>query len=198
MTIANRGPFDALEKIDEFSVSRVVRAVMPRSLAASPSVELQPDEAAKKLVVLVDGREALAYQYGDEFALPHYWPIHSPSGKLLTVQRPDPYPHHRSLWIADKVQAVDGPAVDFYHCWKNLRSHVGKPADGFRHFIRHQRFGELKADGDDRIVEADLQWIVDDNTPVLDEHRHLRVVALGDGEYFFDLTWTLKAVPAAT
>ncbi len=162
------------------------------AVAPSPSVELQPDEAAKKLVVLVDGRAAWSYQYGDEFALPHYWPIHSPSGKQLTVQRPDPYPHHRSLWIADKVQGVDGPAVDFYHCWKNLRNSED-PAAGFRHFIRHQRFGKLEADGKTARVEEELQWIVDEQTPVLDEHRQLRVVALGEGEYFLDLSWKLTA-----
>jgi hypothetical protein len=158
----------------------------------SPSVELQPDGAAKKLVVLVAGQPALAYQYGDEFALPHYFPLRSPSGKLLTVQRPDPYPHHRSLWIADKVQAGDGPAVDFYHCWRNQRN-PEDPSAGFRHFIRHQRFGELKAEGTTALVEAELQWIVNDETPVLDEHRTLRVVALGDGDYFIDLTWKLTA-----
>lgn len=160
--------------------------------AAPPSVQLQQDQAAKKLVVLVDGRPALAYQFDNEFALPHFWPVRSPSGKLLTVQRPDPFPHHRSLWIADKVQAADGPAVDFYHSWKNLRT-PSEPADGFRHFIRHQRFGELKTEGSTANVEAELQWIVDDNKPVLDEHRRLRVVALGDGEYFLDLTWKLTA-----
>ncbi len=160
------------------------------TLAASPSVELQPDDAANKLTVLVDGRAALAYQYSDEFALPHYWPVRSPSGKLLVVQHPDPYPHHRSVWIADKVQVGDGPVVDFYHCTKNLRS-TSEPADGFRHFIRHQRFGKQEVEGNTAVVEAELQWIVDENNPVLDEHRELRVVALGEGEYLIDLTWKL-------
>lgn len=160
--------------------------------AASPSVELEPDNAAKKLVVLVDGHPKLAYQYGDEFALPHIWPVRSPSGKLLTVQRPNPFPHHRSVWIADKVQVADGPAVDFYHSWKNLRT-PSEPADGFRHFVRHQRFGELKTEGSTASVETELRWIVDDNKPVLDEHRKLRVVGLGNGEYLLDLMWKLTA-----
>jgi hypothetical protein len=162
------------------------------SFAESPSVVLKPDDAAKKLDVLVDGQPALAYQYSDEFALPHFWPIRSPSGKLLTVQRPDPYPHHRSLWIADKIQVADRSAVDFYHCWKNLRS-ASEPSDGFRHFIRHQRFGKLKAEGKMAELEAELRWIVDDDKPVLDESRKLRVVSLGNGEYFLDLTWNLTA-----
>lgn len=162
------------------------------TVVGSPSVELQPDQAAKKLVVLVDGQPALTYQYGDEFALPHYWPVLSPTGKQLTIQHPEPYPHHRSIWIADKVQAVDGPAVDFYHCWKNLRS-PSQPADGFRHFIRHERFDKLEANGATARVVAELQWIVDDTRPVLDERRDLRIVALGDGEYFVDLRWKLTA-----
>ncbi|MCS7466793.1 PmoA family protein [Stieleria sp. ICT_E10.1] len=159
--------------------------------AAPPSVELQLQDQAKQLVVRVEGQPALAYQFGDEFALPHFWPLRSPSGKLLTVQRPDPYPHHRSLWIADKVQMGDGPVVDFYHSWKNLRR-PSKPADGFRHFIRHQRLSAMKTEGATALIEIELQWIVDDNRPLLDEHRKLRLVALGNGEYFFDLTWNLK------
>ncbi len=159
--------------------------------AAPPSVELQLQDEAKQLVVRVDGQPALAYQFGDEFALPHYWPVRSPSGKLLTVQRPDPFPHHRSLWIADKVQLGDGPVVDFYHSWKNARS-PSEQADGFRHFIRHQRFGELKSEAATARFETELQWIVDDHRPVLDDQRKLRIVALGNGEYFVDLTWSLK------
>ncbi|HEX6962949.1 MAG TPA: DUF6807 family protein, partial [Lacipirellula sp.] len=72
--------------------------------AASPRWELHRDDELGRLKVSLDGREVLAYQYGDEYALPHYWPVRSPSGKLLTVQHPDPYPHHRSIWIADKIR----------------------------------------------------------------------------------------------
>jgi hypothetical protein len=54
-------------KIDEFPVSRIVLGRHRRRLALG---ELQPDNEAKKLAVLVDGQPALAYQYGDEFALP--------------------------------------------------------------------------------------------------------------------------------
>lgn len=166
--------------------------VLSSAAVGSSGNRLQRDDEAGKLVVVVDGREILAYQYGAQYALPHYWPIRSPSGKLLTAQRPNPFPHHRSLWIADNVEASDSPAVDFYHCWKNYRT-SGEPADGFRHFIRHQRFGKLKTDAAGALVEAELRWIANETRPVLDEHRTLRVVTLGDGEYLLDLAWELTA-----
>ena len=162
------------------------------ALAIASGVKLQRDDTASQLTVLVDGREVMVYQYGDKYALPHYWPLRSPSGKLLTVQHPDPYPNHRSLWIADKIHAAGAPPLDFYHCWKNYRD-PGVPDSGFRHFIRHEEFGTLKSGGNTAIVEAKLRWIVNDTQPVLDEYRELRVVAWGNDECRLDLSWELKA-----
>jgi hypothetical protein len=160
--------------------------------ARPPEVVLSRDDAVGRLSVVVDGAEILAYQYGAQEAVPHYWPLRSPSGKLLTVQQTEPYPHHRSLWIADHVRGPDAPAVDFYHWVKNYRT-ADRPESGFRHSIRHRRFGIVQPAGDRTVVEAELQWTVDPERPVLDEQRALRIVALGAGEYFLDLTWTLRA-----
>ena len=160
--------------------------------AASFGVELRRDDQASQLSVLLEGREAVVYRYGAEYALPHYWPLRSPSGKLLTVEHPDPYPHHRSVWIADHIHAAGAPPVDFYHCWKNYRQ-AGVPESGFRHFIRHQQFAALKSHGGTAVVDATLRWIVNETQPVLDESRRLRVVALGHGEFRMDIAWELKA-----
>ena len=168
-------------------------AILWSSLAAvSPVVQLRSDDVAEQLAWVVDGREVLVYQYGAKYALPHYWPVRSPSGKLLTIQNPEPYPHHRSLWIADHVQFENAPAVDFYHCWKNYRN-PDQSESGFRHVVRHQRFGQLMTDGAIASVQGELQWVIDQTRPVLDERRTLRVIALGDGEYFIDLSWKLTA-----
>jgi hypothetical protein len=160
------------------------------SVGASP--EIKHDEAAAQLSVMVDGETAIVYQYGSQYALPHYWPIQSPTGKQMTVQHPEPYPHHRSMWIADRVRKVGGPEVDFYHCWKNYRQQ-DSPAAGFRHFIEHRRFSRVGVDGDVAFVEADLRWVVNESEPVLDEQRTMRVVSLGDREYRVDLRWELRA-----
>lgn len=158
----------------------------------SVSMKIRRDDDAGELTVVMEGHEILTYQYGKELAIPHLWPIRSPAGKLLTVQHPNPYPHHRSLWIADKLQCDGGPIVDFYHCIKNYNQQ-DKPESGFRHFIRHQRFGELKAESGRVVIEAELTWFVNETTPVLDDSRTMSVTALGNGEYLLDLAWELKA-----
>jgi len=160
--------------------------------AATPELQLRRDDASGRLSVLSDGVEILAYQYQAQDPLPHYCPLRSPSGKLLTIQQTEPYPHHRSLWIADHVRAPGGAAVDFYHWVKNYRA-AERPDAGFRHAIRHHQFGSLEAMGDRAIIEAELRWIVDQDQPVLNEQRKLRVVTLGAGEYLLDLIWKLTA-----
>ena len=155
-------------------------------------VELRGADATGTLTVVIDGNEAITCQYGEEYAIPHIWPLRSPTGRLLTVQHPDPYPHHRSLWIADKVQLRDGPVIDFYHCWNNLRDR-DRPDLGYRHFIRHSEFLKREAKADHAVLASALRWIVDEQNPVLDEARTMRVTACGDGEYLLDLTWKLTA-----
>lgn len=161
------------------------------SLAQFPKVEVRQDGQADKVGIAIDGKEVVAYQHSSKDALPHFWPLKSPSGKLLTVQHPDHHPHHRSIWIADKIQGEGLPAIDFYHSWKNYldKEH---PEKGYRHFIRHDRFGEVKRDENRAVIEAHLKWIANQSQEVLDDHRTLRLVALGEGEYLIDLGWELK------
>jgi len=180
------------KELVRFLISLAMVGACSAANAQTSRVQLQRDDQASTLTVAVDGREALAYQYGQQYALPHYWPVRSPSGRLLTVQHPEPYPHHRSIWIADKLQVGGRPAVDFYHCWQNYVVE-GDPSSGFRHFIRHQDFQQLDSENNTAVVRSTLRWIIDQTTPVIDESRTLRIVALEDGEYLFDLSWELKA-----
>ncbi len=161
--------------------------------AQHPQVlRLQRDDAAGQLGVEADGKRLFCYQYGVQEPLPHYWPIFSPTGKVLTVQQTEPYPHHRSFWIADHVRAADSEAVDFYHWTKNTTTQDSTISD-LRHRIRHLSFARVEVENQRAYIEADLQWLVDGEQPIMDERRSLRVVALGAGEYLLDLTWELRA-----
>lgn len=160
--------------------------------AAADEVEVAHDENAASLTVLIDGREAVVWQFAKELAIPHLGPLRSPSGELLTVQHPEPFPHHRSVWIADRVQLEDGPVVDFYHCQKNYRD-PESPDRGFEHFIRQQGKPSWKKKPGQVSVEVSLQWIVGGQGPVLDDKRSFEITALGEGEYLLDLSWKLVA-----
>lgn len=165
-----------------------------RPVCAIDAARVQTSDDGKgRFTVLVDGQEAVVYRYGAEEDLAHYYPVRSPSGKPLTIQKTEPYPHHRSVWFADKVQLGDQRPVEFYGAlYSNGRSpDQRKPP--FRDRVRHVAFALEEAKGNQLTVDSKLVWEMDFDTPVLDESRRMRVVALGDGQYLLDITYTLTA-----
>lgn len=159
-----------------------------RADAPDARVAFQRDDDAGQLTVLVDGNEAMAYQYGEEVDLTHFWPLRSPSGKNMLTQKSDPYPHHRALWFADTVQLAGRRKASFYNALYSGENR--KPP--FKDRIRHATFAALQS-GDVGTYREKLVWTMDRDVPVLDEQRDVRIVPLGDGEYLLDLTFTLTA-----
>jgi len=144
--------------------------------------------------VLVGGRTALSYQYAETLDLPHYWPLNSPGGKNMLVQKTEPYPHHRSFWFADTVRLEGGREVSIYNAYYSGRkeSETGyRPP--FRDHVRHLRFTKLAIENDRASVDAELIWEMDGDRPVLAEKRRMTFYALLGGESFLDLTFILTA-----
>ena len=162
--------------------------------ASKPEVTLSRDDAAGRLTVLVGGREALVFQYGPDLDMVHYWPMRSPGGKNMLVQKTEPYPHHRSFWFADTVRAEGGERdLSFYNgLTSGVKAASGDYGPPFRDRIRLVSFDRLEAAKDRAVVEARLLW-ESDGTAILDESRRLIVHSLGRGEYLLDLTWRLTA-----
>ncbi len=149
------------------------------------------DDDAGALRFAIDGREAFVYQYGSEWAIPHIWPLRSPSGRSLLVQKTEPFPHHRSLWIVDKIQLGDGPVIDFYHEWQN-RVDAERPELGHHSFIRHDGFTELRDGPGCAAATAELTWMIH-GEPAMDQELRMELADLGDGEYSLHLQWSLVA-----
>ena len=159
---------------------------------ADEKVKLLRDDDAGQLAVSIDGREAIVYRYGSQVDLPHYYPLRSPSGKSMTVQHPDPYPHHRSFWFGDKVHLEGERDVSFYSCLYSCADR-GDPKPPFRDHVRHVEFMPPEGPAGEPVVETKLLWEMDNDKPVLDELRRMRIVPLGDGECFFDVSFTVTA-----
>lgn len=169
-------------------------AVAVGQAAAAPPVAFKQDDAAGRLQVLIGGQEALVYVYGPEVDLPHFYPLRSPSGRSMTVQKTEPYPHHRSFWFADTVQLAGQRQASFYNALYTGTGDKKNPGPPYRDRVRHVAVGKMQ--GGDGLGELELKlvWEMDGGrTPVLDETRSMRVVALGGGEYLLDLTFTLSA-----
>lgn len=159
----------------------------------TPSIELKRDDRRGQLLVFIDGREAVGYQYAADLDFPHYYPVRSPSGKLLTVQYPqDRFAHHRSIWINDIVQPPNHEPISFYGI--GVKEDSKRTAQGFRECIRHVKFLGEEVAGGKATIRTLATWLADfGKLPVLDEHRRLRVVPLGQGEYLLDLQFEVRA-----
>jgi hypothetical protein len=182
----------------EAPAARLEEAVRPD--LSEPTIKLVNDAAAGSLGVLIDGREAFVYRYGESLDMAHIWPLATPRGQNLLVQQIEPYPHHRSFWFADTVRRDGARDASFYN---GLTSGVEQPTDPktykppFRDRIRHVRFARLEAEGGRAEIEAELLWEMDGSTPVLKETRRLIVHALGAGEYLIDASFALTPAEAA-
>jgi hypothetical protein len=168
--------------------------LMTSALSAAESrVAFQDNPADGEMRIVVDGQDALVYQYGDDQDLVHFYPVQSPFGQSMTVQKTEPYPHHRSFWFGDKVKLDGGRAVGFYNALYSgsTRGIDAKPP--YKDHVRHLAFEEGKAEKDQAELRASLVWEMDGDTPVFDEQRLMRVVALGEGAWFMDITYTLTA-----
>jgi len=160
--------------------------------ASKPRIALARDDASGRLTVLVGGREAIVFRYGADLDLVHYWPLRSPGGKNMLVEKTEPYPHHRSFWFADTVRPEGGERdISFYNgLYSGVKAMSGDYGPPFRDRIRFVSFPRLEADAGRAVIEALSVW-ESEGVHVFDETRRLAVHSLGRGEYLLDLTWTL-------
>ena len=165
-----------------------------QSCKGIPELQLQNDEALGILRVLISDQEVIVYQYSDTWDIPHYWPMNSPSGKNMLVQKVEPYPHHRSFWFADTVRFPRERDVSTYNALYSGEP-TGENAYGppFQDRIRHLSFRRMESGPQKAVIESELVWEMDLDRPMIDEQRQLVVFALGRGEYLLDLTFTLIA-----
>lgn len=158
--------------------------------AAEPEILGKQDDKAGTLTVSIDGKEAFVYRYGANEDLPHLYPLRSPGGKSMLVQRTEPYPHHRAFWFGDKVRKPGGRAVATYNAYY---SGVDRKDPPYKDHVRHVGFEEVKSAGNVLSYVEKLVWEMDGDVPLLDERRDVRVTALGKGEYLLDIRFTVIA-----
>jgi len=163
----------------------------PRAAEPQAAVHIERDDAAGRLRFVSGDRELLVYRYGAELEQPYIWPLRSPEGHSMTIEHPTPYPHHRSVWFADRIALGDAAPVDFYHSTKN-RDGQGDDAR-YRHRIRHVEFVGTGSSAGRAFFREHVVWEHDGRDPWLDGRRDLSLVDLGSGEYLLDLKYTVTA-----
>lgn len=181
-------------KLQFLILAFLIHSLFPDPASPQGTIELRKDDAAGILRVIVDGQVAFVYRHTRWLDIPHIWPLYSPSGKNMLVQQTEPYPHHRSFYVADTVILEGGRRVSTYNALYSGQL-IGMDTYGppFRDHIRHDGFTRLEAEGPRAVVDTRLIWEMDGDIPVMEEQRHLVVHSLGGGEYLLDMTFELNA-----
>jgi len=157
---------------------------------------LNQDDARGQLRASFNNAELFVYNYGDEFNLTHFFPLNTPSGKNLLVQKIEPYPHHRAFWVSDTVER-DGVRGDIYNGYYSGKNAGKKEYQApFNTATRHVSFDITTGTPGMATIQEKLVWETGRTTttfPLLDEHRKVNLIALEDGDYLIDFTFNLKA-----
>jgi hypothetical protein len=181
--------------------------LMARAGEAAPTrapITFQQDDAKGQLRVLAGERELFVYNYSENWALPHFYPLNTPSGKNLLAQKVEPYPHHRAFWVADTVvrDGVKGDVYNGYYSGKKLPRKQEKDAvkrehgPPFNTASRHvESVPTVHSDGSATLRQS-LVWETSRTTepfPLLREDRKIQIYPMADGEHFMDFAFSLTA-----
>jgi hypothetical protein len=182
-------------------IGLVIATALAQKPAATPKIEFKNDAKAAAQTVMIDGKEAFTYLHGSDLETTCFYPVRSPSGKLMTLKIPDAkkkqnYPHHRSFWFTDKIQLEGQRDVNFYASYYGrVDKKDAKSKNPFRDRIRHVKFLPTEVEKDKPVARTGMKliWEADRKTPYLDETRDIRIVALGGGQYLLDIIFTVTA-----
>jgi hypothetical protein len=179
----------------------IVVGIPTWSYAASSNrearISFSHDAEAGTMTVVIDGKPAFIYQHHKDLDLTHFWPVNSPSGKNMLVQKTEPYPHHRALWFADKIRLDGGEPAELYNALYSGTGGQKKPykpyTAPFRNRIRHVEFSNENAGRSKAHIEENLVWEIEGGKPAIDEHRDINIRAMSEGQFFIDITFTVTA-----
>jgi hypothetical protein len=135
----------------------------------APRIQVVPDEAARRVDVLIDGKPFTSYIYPTTLKKPSLFPLRSASGTIVTRGYPlEPrkgervdHPHHVGLWL----NHGDVNGLDF---WNNSEgvSAAQAPKMGT---ILHRRVVDAKGGADAGELTVETEWVKPDGTPLLRE-----------------------------
>jgi len=81
----------------------IFTCALPLAVAAQHKVTAKLDK--DQITVSIDGKLFTCYKFADSQKYPYFWPVKGPaSGKSITTETSQPYPHHHSLFFGcDRV-----------------------------------------------------------------------------------------------
>jgi len=176
-----------------YATAALLIAFLAVTAAQAQRIQVVPNEAGRRVDVIVDGKPFTSYIWPTTLKKPTLFPLRSANGTVVTRGYPlEPrkgervdHPHHVGLWL--NHGNVNG--LDF---WNNSDAIKADQAPKYGTIV-HSRIVEAKS-GKDRgtlVIEAD--WLKPDGKALLKEHTEF--VFQGDtGSRTIDRTTTLTAL----
>ncbi len=146
--------------------------------AAQPTAgKVEAKMERNQVVVTVGGQLFTCYKFDASQKYPYFWPVNGPaSGKSITTETSEPYPHHHSLFFGcDRVNGGN--------YWQDTNA---------RGQILSQRPKIIEASGS-RVVFTDVGlWKQPGKEAVIRDQRQIVITAPSEGLRFIDFQITLE------
>ncbi len=130
-----------------------------------------------KVVVTVAGKLFTCYKFGKEQKYPYFWPVNGPvSGKSVTTETSQPYPHHHSLFFGcDRVNGGN--------YWQDVNE---------RGQIVSQTPKLIKSSGDSVVFTDTCLWRQPGKEPIIRDRRRITITAPDAQVRIIDFAVTLE------
>jgi len=132
-----------------------------------------------KVIVTVGGKLFTSYKFASTQKYPYFWPVNGPaSGKSITTETSQPYPHHHSLFFGcDRVNGGN--------YWQQ---------DNERGQIVSQGPKLIKDSGNNVIFTDKCLWQQPGEKPIILDRRRVIITALNEAIRFIDFEIGLEAL----
>lgn len=129
-----------------------------------------------QIVVNVDDKLLTCYKFADSQKYPYFWPVNGPlSGKSITTETSDPYPHHHSLFFGcDRVNGAN--------YWQDVNK---------RGQILSQGPKIVEAAGERVILTDKCLWKQPGREPVIEDERQVTICAPSEKLRIIDFKITM-------
>ncbi len=135
------------------------------SLAPAAMQKVTAKIEKDQVVITVDGKLFTCYKFAGSQKYPYFWPVNGPlSGKSITTETSEPYPHHHSLFFGcDRVNGGN--------YWQDVNA---------RGQILSQGPKITEASGERIVLTDTCLWKQPGKEPVIEDTRRITICALSE------------------
>jgi hypothetical protein len=160
-----------------FTATLIVLGASALVAAQATAGKVEAKMEKNQVVVTVGGQVFTCYKFDASQKYPYFWPVNGPaSGKSITTETSEPYPHHHSLFFGcDRVNGGN--------YWQEANE---------RGQIISQRPKIVEASGS-KVVFTDVGlWKQPGKEPIMRDQRQIVIAAPSESLRFIDFTITLE------